>query len=176
LLKDIYTNYSGIIPLIRSASSPETPAVSKDMPVNQPVTIPADDGAPVTLPAREEEKTVTEIVPGPGNNTVEAEEEYTFTETPTASEPPKQEEVKPVVSPSPDSQYLIIAGAFKEQGNAESLVTKLREKGYKAELAGLSKSGLQMVSFGSFGTKEEALEALALIKKKENPGAWLLKK
>ncbi|MEZ5146058.1 MAG: hypothetical protein R2759_02945 [Bacteroidales bacterium] len=59
--------------------------------------------------------------------------------------------------------------------NAEKLVAILRQKGYHANRAGLSKSGLHMVEYLATIDKSEALVNLEMIRKDDNPSAWLLK-
>jgi hypothetical protein len=77
---------------------------------------------------------------------------------------------------SVEDEYLIIGGAFGIEDNADKLVGILRQKGYDAGRAGLSKSGLHMVSYLSTEDKDEALINLAIIRKEDNPSAWLLKR
>jgi cell division protein FtsN/nucleoid DNA-binding protein len=174
LLKDIYTNYSGIIPLIRTASTTESPAEAEESFTKPPAENPVETTSVVQQPSPEEtqpldqpaspEETGTSSPPQPGNNTVESDPHS------LPAEAPKVE-----ITANTD-QYYIIAGAFREIRNAEALVEKLRQKGYQAQLAGLSKSGLQMVTFGTYSGKEEAIQALSTIKQQENPGAWMLRK
>ncbi|MCB2221232.1 MAG: SPOR domain-containing protein [Bacteroidetes bacterium] len=72
--------------------------------------------------------------------------------------------------------YHIIGGAFADPDNADKLIAILRKKGYDAEHAGLSASGLHMVRYMATEDKNEALVNLAMIRKDDNPAAWLLKK
>ena len=87
------------------------------------------------------------------------------------------------ILPKPDpvqvtnaASYHIIGGAFADPMNAEKLVAILRQKGYHANRAGLSKSGLHMVEYLATIDKSEALVNLEMIRKDDNPSAWLLKK
>jgi len=73
-------------------------------------------------------------------------------------------------------KYYIIGGAFGVELNADKLVAVLRNKGYEAQRSGLSKSGLHMVSYFSTKDKSEALVNLDIIRKEDNPSAWLLRK
>ncbi len=70
--------------------------------------------------------------------------------------------------------YFIVAGCFKEKNNAESLVKKLRRKGFDAGIFG-KKGSLHMVCYGSFTNRNAAKMALTEIQDAENPGAWLKK-
>lgn len=73
-------------------------------------------------------------------------------------------------------KYYIIGGSFGVELNADKLVAVLRKKGYAAERAGLSPSGLHMVSYFSTEDKSEALVNLEIIRKQDNPAAWLIRK
>jgi len=95
-------------------------------------------------------------------------------EEPKASDEIISEEVVPEVIPS--KKYYIIGGSFKSEANASKLVGILRAKGYDAQRAGLSRKGLFAVAYFSTHDKEEALINLAMIRRDDNPSAWLLKK
>lgn len=87
----------------------------------------------------------------------------------TTSQPIKKEE-----SYSPDNRYFIIAGAFKEKNNADKLINQLRIKGFQADYAGQTNSGLWRVCFEAFTDQQTALQRLQLIKREENANAWML--
>jgi len=72
--------------------------------------------------------------------------------------------------------YLIIGGAFQFEANSKKLIDQLHIKGYDAEYAGLSRHGLHMVCYLKTEDKNEALMNLAIIRKQDNPTAWLLKR
>ncbi|MFU8843088.1 MAG: SPOR domain-containing protein [Bacteroidales bacterium] len=72
--------------------------------------------------------------------------------------------------------FHIIGGAFSNEANADKLLAALRTKGYSAQRPGLSPSGLHMVSYLATPDKDEALLNLAMIRRDENPSAWLLKR
>ena len=82
----------------------------------------------------------------------------------------------PIEKVIPVKKYFIIGGSFGVETNADRLVGVLREKGYDAERAGVSPSGLHMVSYFSSVDKSEVMANLAMIRKDENPSAWLIKK
>jgi len=73
-------------------------------------------------------------------------------------------------------KYYIIGGSFSNEANASKLVGILRAKGYDAQHAGLSRKGLFAVAYFSTYDKEEAMLNLAMIRRDDNPAAWLLKK
>lgn len=69
--------------------------------------------------------------------------------------------------------YYIIAGAFAEQKNANKLLQKLKRWNYDASI--VEGGNLMRVSYNSFQNREDALLALAEIRK-DNNSAWLLTK
>lgn len=71
--------------------------------------------------------------------------------------------------------YHIMAGAFRNQANAENIYNNLIESGYKARRIAQNKHGLYPVLYGSYATLEEARAALDTIHQ-SNPDAWLLVK
>jgi cell division septation protein DedD len=69
--------------------------------------------------------------------------------------------------------YHIVAGAFRVEENAIEKVTELQAEGFDAELLGKNRYGLHQVSYASFSTRAEAVEALKTIKETKAPEAWL---
>ena len=69
--------------------------------------------------------------------------------------------------------YYIIAGAFAEKQNADRLLYKLSNLNYKPSI--VEGGNLMRVSYNSFQNREDALLALAEIRK-DNKSAWLLTK
>lgn len=70
--------------------------------------------------------------------------------------------------------YHIVAGAFRNEENAQKIFEKLSTKGYKARRIAQNKHGLHPVLYGSFSSYGEAQKAMSKIQKTENPEAWLL--
>lgn len=70
--------------------------------------------------------------------------------------------------------YHIVAGAFREEENADKKVKQLREEGFKARQIGANKFGLHQVVYSTYENRIEALNALREVKRTSNPGAWLL--
>lgn len=70
--------------------------------------------------------------------------------------------------------YHIVAGAFREEANAEKKIQQLQEKGFQARQIGQNKWGLYQVVYSSFQNKREAINALHKIKRTDNEAAWLL--
>ena len=70
--------------------------------------------------------------------------------------------------------YHIMAGAFREEGNAQKIFEKLSELGYKARRIPQNKYGLFPVIYGSYATYAEAEKAKQEIQKTDNPDAWML--
>ncbi|TVZ52741.1 SPOR domain-containing protein [Dokdonia sp. Hel_I_53] len=74
----------------------------------------------------------------------------------------------------PTGKYHIVAGAFRQEENAQTRVSQLREKGYKARQIGINRYGLHQVVYGSFTDSDEAINMLRKIRKEDNSSAWLL--
>jgi hypothetical protein len=70
--------------------------------------------------------------------------------------------------------YHIMAGAFRNEANAQQILEDLNEKGYKAKRIERDKNGLYPVLYGSFSTYAEAEKLKNEIREKENSGAWIL--
>ena len=83
----------------------------------------------------------------------------------------KAEIVIPIITEK--HTYYIIAGAFAEQKNANKLLQKLKRWNYDASI--VEGGNLMRVSYNSFQNREDALLALAEIRK-DNKSAWLLTK
>ena len=72
------------------------------------------------------------------------------------------------------NNFHVIAGAFRVPGNAERKVNQLKSDGYDARILGVNKWNLNVVSFGSFSTREDAYESLLKYKNNVDQDAWLL--
>lgn len=70
--------------------------------------------------------------------------------------------------------FHVIAGAFRFPENANRKVNQLLQEGYNAKILGVNKWNLTVVSYGSFSTRDEALENLSQIKKNVAKDSWLL--
>jgi len=70
--------------------------------------------------------------------------------------------------------YHIMAGAFREEKNAQKAFEKLSNQGYKARRIPQNKYGLFPVLYGSYATFPEAEKAKQEIQKTDNPDAWIL--
>ncbi|HJS01442.1 MAG TPA: SPOR domain-containing protein [Flavobacterium sp.] len=84
----------------------------------------------------------------------------------TLSVKTKKEEVK--------LPYHVVAGAFRDEKNAEQVVRELIKSGYNARRLEANKHGLYPVLYGSFANYAEALKLKRELHKSENPEAWLL--
>ncbi|MBA4745386.1 MAG: HU-CCDC81 and SPOR domain-containing protein [Muricauda sp.] len=71
-------------------------------------------------------------------------------------------------------KHHVIAGAFREEQNAEKKVNQLKEKGYNAFYLGVNKYGLHQVAYDSFDEPKEALAFLRKVKAEDSRDAWLL--
>lgn len=70
--------------------------------------------------------------------------------------------------------YHIVAGAFRNEANAEKAFKQLTKLGYNAKRLAINKFGLYPVLYGSFATYAEAQQNMNEIHKNHNKEAWLL--
>lgn len=70
--------------------------------------------------------------------------------------------------------YHVVAGAFREEKNANKIFHQLSDQGYKARRIPQNKYGLFPVLYGSYTTFPEAESAKQEIQKTGNPDAWIL--
>lgn len=70
--------------------------------------------------------------------------------------------------------YHIMAGAFRDERNAQKKFEELSSQGYKARRIPQNKHGLFPVLYGSYATFAEAEKISQEIKNTENPDAWVL--
>ena len=94
---------------------------------------------------------------------------------------PKQNISEPVTAPEieeesislSEKRYYIVAGCFREENNANSLVDKLTQKGHDAEKFGKI-GNLYAVSYASFIDRAEAQRKLRSVREEEAPEAWIV--
>lgn len=72
--------------------------------------------------------------------------------------------------------FHIVAGAFRDPANADKKLQQLIKKGHDARILGVNKWNLTQVAYGSFHSRNEAINMLNSIKKTESKDAWLLVK
>jgi hypothetical protein len=70
--------------------------------------------------------------------------------------------------------YHIMAGAFRDEKNAQKKFEQLSSQGYKARRIPQNKHGLFPVLYGSYATFAEAEKVSQEIQKTINPDAWVL--
>jgi preprotein translocase subunit Sss1 len=70
--------------------------------------------------------------------------------------------------------YHIMAGAFRDERNAQKIFEKLSSQGYKARRIPENKYGLFPVLYASYATFAEAEKAKQEIRNTVNPDAWIL--
>jgi cell division protein FtsN len=75
---------------------------------------------------------------------------------------------------SSKKSFHVIAGAFRFPENANRKVNQLLQEGYDARILGINKWNLTVVSYGSFSSRDDALENLSQIKKNVAKDSWLL--
>ena len=96
--------------------------------------------------------------------------------TPEADDSPVESATAGIASqnlPPQEYHYFIIAGAFRDKGNADKLINQLRQKGFNAMYAGQTNSGLWRIAFEAYADRPTALIRLDAIKQEESSGAWL---
>lgn len=83
----------------------------------------------------------------------------------------------PVVNlrlPKHSGRYHIVAGAYREEANADKKVEQLRQRGFSPLKMEPTRYGLFQVLYASFEDRSEALIRLSEIQRTENQDAWLL--
>lgn len=70
--------------------------------------------------------------------------------------------------------YSVIAGSFRDQGNAERTLENLKAEGFDAAFAEQSPDGFYRVAYGRFSSKGEAYSLLKFVKNTHNDQAWYL--
>lgn len=70
--------------------------------------------------------------------------------------------------------YHIVAGAYREEDNADKKVEQLHEKGYSPLKMEANRYGLHQVLYASFEDQTEALNKLHEIQRADNADAWML--
>ena len=75
---------------------------------------------------------------------------------------------------SSNKNFHVIAGAFRFPENANRKVNQLLQEGYDARILGVNKWNLTVVSYGSFSSRDEALENLSQIRRNVAKDSWLL--
>ncbi len=70
--------------------------------------------------------------------------------------------------------YHVVAGAFRDEQNAERLLQQLVAAGFDAKKIIPNKFGLHQVLYGSYSSPDAAQKARELIQQKHNKEAWIL--
>ena len=70
--------------------------------------------------------------------------------------------------------YHIVAGAFRNERNAQKIYERLSQQGFKAKRIDKNKFGLFPVLYGSYANYAEAQKAMAQIHKTQSKEAWLM--
>ena len=96
-------------------------------------------------------------------------------ESGTSAEEPAKVPIKTEAKSSSTSKLQIcsiIAGAFREERNADNFVKQLRKQGFDASRVG--KTGrLHLVAYGTYSNRASADVALKEIKANTNKHAWI---
>jgi cell division septation protein DedD len=70
-------------------------------------------------------------------------------------------------------EYFIVAGCFKESGNADNMLAALKAKGFDAFIKGKNANGLTMVCYQGCESKAEASTMLSKIRTETDQNAWI---
>ncbi len=92
--------------------------------------------------------------------------------SPTPSLTAKKEST--IKLPIATHKFHIIAASFQDHANADKYVSELKQKGYDASIVGTNKYNHYRVSYNGYDVLNLANQKLALIRKEENPKAWIL--
>ena len=118
----------------------------------------------------------TDAVDGQEETTVTGdagiEEKSADVQRPATTEPEAAPEIEEESISLSEKRYYIVAGCFREENNADALVTKLTQKGYDAEKFGKI-GNLHAVSYASFIDRAEAQNQLRKIREEEELEAWI---
>jgi hypothetical protein len=128
----------------------------------------------VTLPSSNENTGTAESIPLPEKmETQNPSDEFIPEETVAAGQMTGTDASVTNENLSADLPYLLIAGCFRIEENAEKLQRRLSEAGLNAFIAGKTNSGLTMVSAGSFSSVEAALQFLHENRELLTDGGWV---
>jgi nucleoid DNA-binding protein len=70
-------------------------------------------------------------------------------------------------------KYFVVADCFSNLDLAKKRVSVLQKEGYQSDVVGQTRSGLHIVCYAGFNTREEAEAKLEQIKQTNNKHAWL---
>lgn len=96
------------------------------------------------------------------------------TQKPKAQAHPQEVQAAPATMPedSPDGRFHLIVGSFRNIEFAEKYSRDMQSSGYKSRVI-TQPSGMHAVTVGTFGTREQALRAMNVVKS-QHPNVWLL--
>ena len=197
MVKNYYNNYSSLIPFYYSSPNNylienyEKLGVEKlynfkfDIKnvgdkLNINYELPTDEEKTIKVDEIEDQKPEAKIVDNTKNQAepvitetkdIPTDEEPTETKEEVVTKTPETE----ILTESKDSapQFYIIAGVFQSLANADKFVLQLKQKGFKADIIGTNKYDQYRVFFESYKGMNDASRQLAIIRKEENPDAWI---
>lgn len=96
--------------------------------------------------------------------------------------PVAEKKATPSVSSNPvtaaelnnEHRFFIVAGCFKSDENAANYVKQLNLKGFDAFIKGKNPAGLNVVVYGGYSLRQDAVAALSKIKAEADSNAWLM--
>ncbi len=177
LVKDYYNNYAGFIPFFYPTPHEYVVDNLSQIPLKNIIPLIAiHKPTPVDLSAKTEpKKKETETHPEKVTENILIEPVSEEPKTNEISIPADETEITEIIKPE-DYKFFIIAGSFKVFNNAEKLIYQLNAKGYNAGIVGQNKYNFYRVCFNGYTNRNKAEQQLAIIRKEENPAAWILVK
>jgi cell division protein FtsN/nucleoid DNA-binding protein len=165
--RNYWNNYAALIPVFETENM-TAEEISTPNATEKTKVLPEEEQ---TRPA-EESPVVEEKAEEPDSKAIKTQE---IVETTEPVEIPDHDQKMPEIKPVSGS-YLIIAGSFSKQENAQKLVDRLRQQGLDAMIADTSSNKMYRVALASFATLDEAKEKLYALRNEHYPDAWILRK
>ena len=123
-------------------------------------------------PAQTQKAAEPIITPPPADNKQPSQDNSVAMVNPPA---PKEEAVPAKTTVQSEKNFFVIAGVFREPGNAEKFVATLQQEGFSDAQIVNPESSVKKVSYSSFATRKEAWTALEQIHAAKKDG-WILVK
>ncbi len=183
-IQKLYNNYSSVIPFFYSTPNEyfimnhgdKIPGNSNQNKftanrTNERIVFQENEEMPASLDNQAEELSET-LDNSTTNNNIQQEETISDRDDEEITEQHDNDIYKnePEITPP---RFYIIAGSFEDEGNANKLVRQLYQKNFDAAIIGRNQYGFYRVAYAGYSTRPEAEEQLAIIRREENPSAWI---
>ncbi len=190
-LQRFYTNYSSVIPFFYTTPSEYLAMNITEKPFNKLISTNGSDANDNNSPAfviqnisenlSDNETNDTSVPDESDYETASSQNEEEFEDSSLRDESESFEKQEPgIISQNPETisrdpySYYIIAGSFENLANAEQYASQLAIHGFDASVVGQNNYGYYRVCYSGFYGRIEAERELAIIRKDENPQAWIL--